>query len=143
MKKSIKIIGIIVLFLILGLISMFITSKILDSKESNLKINEELTKLYPALINYSTDNNLVWDNRPLIDPNSTIGKIIPVWKKEGNDGAFYCGDIKAEYLEYKSWSGDKNKEGAGGSVDVIDCGKIYWVSYSGSTGRKMYGPFEK
>jgi hypothetical protein len=138
MKKMVKIIGITVLFLIVGLVSIYVTSKVLHSKEPNLKINEELTKSYPVLINYSYQNYLVYSNgKSLIDSNSSFANMVPDFKNYG----VFCGDVKAELLLYSKQPGNENV--LGGSVRVADCGKVYWILESYDTGPKIYGPFEK
>ncbi len=54
---------------------------------------------------------------------------------------FYCGDTKAFFAKYLSYSNPKYI-GAWNNIYVVDCGSFYSIYEYGDAGSKLFGPFD-
>ncbi len=52
-----------------------------------------------------------------------------------------CGSKERSLIKYSS-HGDSRVDGVFGDDWIIDCDNYYWVYATGSTGPRLYGPFQ-
>ena len=135
MSKILRVILIVVAVIILAFVVMLVYFKFSTPKPF---VDENIYNRYSVL-----QNEKLWRSKEIESNDSKQWNIINIntsIKNEG-DGNFLCGDKKALFAKYYSFS-DSRFIGAWNNISIVDCSDYYFVFESGDRGPKLFGPFK-